>query len=117
MTTFQLIIVVLATIYVFASLYFSISGRKLARMKDEKDDERYEKQSNYDEQLAVLTKRLGEIATENDRLNGVVRTWMDTANKYKVVYEATLNEKEQWQKEASDLQEQLNKKNRKKGGE
>jgi predicted nucleic acid-binding Zn-ribbon protein len=119
MSTFQLIIIALAFVYVVSSLYFSISGRILARKREKKEDERCEKQLDFEDQIKVLTQRLGAITTENDRLNGVVRSWMAQANDYKIRLDAALKEKEEWEKEANDLQEQLKKtkKNSKKGGE
>lgn len=119
MNTFELIIIILAIVYVVSSLYFTISGRILARKHEKKEDKRYEEQHNVEEQIAVLTQRLGAITTENDRLNGVVRSWMAAANDYKQQLDTALKEKEEWQKEANDLQEQLKKKkkNSKKGDE
>ena len=73
----------------------------------------------FEDQIKVLTQRIGAITAENDRLNGVVRSWMAQANDYKIRLDAALKEKEEWEKEANDLQEQLKKtkKNSKKGGE
>ena len=119
MSTFELIIVALALVYVVFSLYFSISGRILARKREKKEDERCEKQLDFEDQIKVLTQRLGAITAENDRLNGVVRSWMAQANDYKIRLDTALKEKEEWEKEANDLQEQLKKttKKTKKGGE
>ena len=119
MSDFQLIIVILAAVYVVSSLYFAISGRILVKRKERKEDERYETQSSYEEQLKVLTTRVGEVVTENDRLNGVIRSWIATAQDYKNQLDETMKEKEEWEKEVNDLQEQLKKKkkNSKKGGE
>lgn len=119
MSTFELIIVALIAIYVFTSLYFSISGRKLAQKREKKEDERYAIQSDYEEQLKVLTKRIGEVATENDRLNGVIRSWMAQANDYKIKLDVALKEKEEWQREAEKLAQPVTtkKRNTKKGGE
>ena len=119
MSTFQLIIITLAFVYVVSSLYFSITGRILTRKRENKDDERYEKQHAIDEQITVLTQRLGAITKENDRLNGVVRSWMAQANDYKIKLDVTLKEKEDWQKEAEKLAQptEPKKRNTKKGGE
>lgn len=120
MSTFQLIIVALIAVYVVSSLYFSISGRILARKREKKEDERCEKQLDFEDQIKVLTQRLGAITAENDRLNSVIRSWIAQANDYKVKLDNALKEKEEWQKEANDLQEQLKKKKKsttKKGGE
>lgn len=119
MSTFQLIIIALAFVYVVSSLYFSISGRILARKREKKEDERCEKQLDFEDQIKVLTQRLGAITAENDRLNAVVRSWMAQANDYKIRLDTALKEKEEWEKEANDLQEQLKKakKKTKKGDE
>ena len=107
MSTFQTIIVILAIIYVVASLYFSISGRILARRKDEKDDERFKAQMNFEDQVKVLTNRLGEVMTENDRLNGVVRHWMESSTSYKTQYERAMTEKQGWQVEVEKLENEI----------
>lgn len=119
MSTFELIIVALIAIYVFTSLYFSISGRRLAKKKEQKEDARYETQLNFEDQIKVLTKRMGEVMSENDRLNGVIRSWMAQANDYKIRLDTALKEKEEWQKEAEKLAQptEPKKRNTKKGGE
>ena len=119
MSTFQLIIIALAFVYVVSFLYFSISGRIHNKKREIKDDERYVEQHTIETQINVLTQRLGATTTENDRLNSVIRSWMAQANDYKVRLDTALKEKEEWQKEANDLQEQLKKKkkNSKKGDE
>lgn len=119
MSTFELIIVALIAIYVFTSLYFSISGRRLTNEKERKEDERYKTQLNFEEQLKVLTKRMGEVMSENDRLNGVIRSWMAQANDYKIKLDVALKEKEEWQREAENLAQPVTtkKRNTKKGGE
>ena len=119
MNLFQLIIAVSVVVYVLSSLYFAITGRILTKKKEQKEDERYEQQHTVEEQIGVLTQRIGAITAENDRLNGLVRSWMAQANDYKVRLESALKEKEEWEKEANDLQEQLKKKkkNSKKGDE
>jgi len=109
MSTFQTIIVILAIIYVVASLYFSISGRILAIRKDEKDDERFRSQMNFEDQVKVLTNRLGEIMTENDRLNGVVRHWMESSASYKAQYERAMTETQGWQEEVEKLENEIKK--------
>ena len=119
MNLFQLIITVSVVVYVLSSLYFAITGRILTKKKEQKEDERYEQQHTVEEQIGVLTQRIGAITAENDRVNAVARSYMEAANKYRVLYENALKEKEEWQKEANDLQEQLKKKkkNSKKGDE
>ena len=119
MSTFELVIVALALIYVVSSLYFSISGRILTERREKKEDERYEEHKAIDEQISVLTQRLGAITKENDRLNGVIRSWMDAAGKYKGMYETLLSEKEELQRGTEKLTESTTtkKRNTKKGGE
>ena len=119
MSTFQLIIITLAIVYVLSFLYFSISGRILNQKQAEKDEERFQAQTQIDDQIKVLTNRLGEIATENDRLNGVIRSWVAQANDYKRQLDEALKEKEEWQKEAEKLAQPVapKKRNSKKGGE
>lgn len=119
MNLFQLIIAIAVVVYVLSSLYFAITGRILTKKKEQKEDERYEQQHIVEEQIGVLTQRIGAITADNDRLNGLVRSWMTQANDYKVRLESALKEKEEWEKEANDLQEQLKKKkkNSKKGDE
>ena len=119
MNLFQLIIATSVVVYVVSSLYFSISGRILNRRRERKDDERYKKEHGIEEQIGVLTQRLGAITAENDRLNGVVRSWAAQANDYKIQLDKALKEKEEWQKEAEKLAEPAapKKRNTKKGGE
>lgn len=113
MSTFELIIVALIAVYVVSSLYFSISGRILARKREKKEDERCEKQLDFEDQIKVLTQRIGAITAENDRLNAVVRSWMAQANDYKIRLDNALKEKEEWQKEAEKLAEPATPKKRK----
>lgn len=68
MNLFEVILVVLLGVYVLSNLYFAISGRILA-IKDRKEDlERRNKDEEYENQLNILTKRVGEVATENHNL-------------------------------------------------
>ena len=68
MNLFEIILVALLGVYVLSNLYFSISGRILA-IKDRKEDlERRNKDEEYENQLNILTKRVGEVATENHNL-------------------------------------------------
>ena len=119
MSTFQLIIIALAFVYVVSFLYFSISGMIHNKKRENKDDERYVEQHTIETQINVLTQRLGAITTENDRLNSVIRSWMAQANDYKVRLDTALKEKEEWQKEAEKLAQPVapKKRNTKKGGE
>lgn len=75
MNLFQIILIALLGVYVLSSLYFGISGRILT-IRDRKEDlERRNKDEDYESQLNVLTKRVGEIATENHNLNMNLREW------------------------------------------
>ena len=75
MTLFQTILLIAVCVYVLSSLYFAISGRILT-IKDRKEDlERRNKDEEYENQLNILTKRVGEIATENHNLNMNLREW------------------------------------------
>ena len=82
MSTFEILIVVILGVYTLGSLYFAITGRiKNNRMKKQRDNERKEdleradKSLQWEEQLKVLTKRLGEISTENQKLVDANRQW------------------------------------------
>jgi predicted nucleic acid-binding Zn-ribbon protein len=75
MNLFEIILVALLGVYVLSSLYFGISGRILT-IKDRKEDlERRNKDEDYENQLNLLTKRVGEVATENHNLNMNLREW------------------------------------------
>lgn len=75
MNLFEIILVALLGVYVLSSLYFSISGRILA-IKDRKEDlERRNKDEEYENQLNILIKRVGEIGTENHNLTMNLREY------------------------------------------
>lgn len=93
---------VLAFIFVVAYVYFAITGRCRAIAAEAKDDERYVNQANWEDQIKVLTVRIGEITTENQRLNGVVREWMNLANTYKVETDKLNKSLEEWQKQSEE---------------
>ena len=68
MNLFEIILVVLLGVYVLSNLYFAISGRILA-IKDRKENlERRNKDEEYENQLEILAKRVGEVGTENHNL-------------------------------------------------
>ena len=115
MSTFELIIVVLVFVYVVSTLYFLISGRILTKKKEKKDDDRYENQHAVEVEISLLTERIRAIMAENERLNGVVRSWMAQANDYKVRLDVALKEKEELQKQEQPVVKK--RKNTKKGGE
>lgn len=75
MNLFEIILVALLGVYVLSGLYFSISGRILA-IKDRKEDlERRNKDEEYENQLNILTKRVGEVGTENHNLTMNLREY------------------------------------------
>ncbi len=102
MNTFQLIIVILLAIYVFSSLYFSITGRVLAKRQKQLDNEYAAKSLQWEEQVKILAKRIGEVSSENNRLNGVVREWMNTAQNYKIENDKLNKSLEEWQKQSEE---------------
>ena len=82
MSTFEILIVVILGVYTLGSLYFAITGRiQNNRMKKQRDIERKEdleradKSLQWEEQLKVLTNRMGQLATENQRLADTNRQW------------------------------------------
>jgi len=93
---------ILAFIFVVAYLYFAVTGRDRAIKAEEKDDERYVAQAQWEDQIKVLTVRIGEITTENQRLNGVVREWMNVANTYKIETDKLNKSLEEWQKQSEE---------------
>lgn len=98
MSTFQIIIVVVAIIFTLQELYFSITGRILANKRRKIDDERYKEQTDFKSQVDVLTKRLGEVMTENTNLNNYLKSWIASANDWKQRYSSLLKEKEEIEK-------------------
>ena len=75
MNLFEIILVALLGVYVLTNLYFAISGRILA-LKDRKEDlERRNKDEEYENQLNILTKRVGEVGTENHNLTMNLREY------------------------------------------
>jgi uncharacterized coiled-coil DUF342 family protein len=91
---------VLAFIFVVAYLYFAITGRCRAIEAEAKDDERYASQQDWENQIKVLTVRIGEITTENDRLNKVCHSWMETANSYKLQLDTKTKEADEYKESA-----------------
>lgn len=87
MDLFEIILVSLLGVYVLSSLYFSISGRILAIKGRKEDLERMNKDTEYVNQLNILTKRIGEVGTENHNLNNSLRNWRDAYAKLRSEYE------------------------------
>ena len=102
MSTFEILFLILVAIFVFSSLYFAISGRIRTITAEAKDDERYLNQANWEDQIKVLTVRIGEISTENQRLNGVIREWMNIAQNYKIENDKLNKSLEEWQKQSEE---------------
>ena len=106
MNTFEILIVVILGVYVLSSLYFGITGRiQNNRMKKQRENERKEdleradKSLQWEEQLKVLTNRMGQLATENQRLGDANRQWQAAYSEiyrelqeYKKKYEPDVNE-------------------------
>ena len=69
MSLFEVILIVLLGVYVLSNLYFVISGRILAIKGRNEDLERMNKDEEYENQLKILAKRVGEVGTENHDLN------------------------------------------------
>lgn len=102
MSTFQLIIVILLAVYVISSLYFAITGRILTKRQKEIDNEYAEKSMQWEEQVKVLTVRIGEITTENTRLQNVAREWMQYGNSLKTENEKLKASEEAWMKQSEE---------------
>ena len=69
MSLFEIILISLLGVYVLSNLYFAISGMIL-KIKNRKEDlERTNKDGEYEHQLEILAKRVGEVGTENHDLN------------------------------------------------
>ena len=94
MDLFQIILIALLGVYVLSSLYFGISGRILVIRDRKEDKERRNKDEEYESQLSVLTKRVGEIATENHNLNNDLRAWKEAYVKLQSEYETLKKETE-----------------------
>ena len=103
MNLFEIILVVLLGVYVLSNLYFAISGRILA-IKDRKEDlERRNKDEEYENQLSILTKRVGEVGTENHNLNMNLR-------EYQVAYAQVKKENDELKKKLEESKKTTRKK-------
>ena len=58
------IFLILAIIFVVSTLYFNISNRIISKRERKDDIKRYEKSNDHEEQLKMLTVRLGEMTTD-----------------------------------------------------
>ena len=102
MSTFEILFLILVTICVISSLYFAISDRIMTIKTEEKNDKRYSTQADWENQIKVLTVRIDEITTENDRLNKVCRTWIEKANTYKLELDKKNKELEELIKQSEE---------------
>ena len=75
MNLFEIILVSLLGVYVLSSLYFAITGRILAIKERKEDRETTRIQLDFENQIKVLTDRLGQVASENHNLNMSLREW------------------------------------------
>ena len=84
MSLFEIILVALLGVYVLSNLYFAISGRILAKKEDL---ERMNKDEEYENQLKILAKRVGEVGTENHNLNMNLKEYQTAYYQLKTEYE------------------------------
>ena len=96
MNLFETLVVVILTVYVLAYLIFVITGRINSRKERKEDVARADKSLEWEEQLKVLTKRLGEISTENQRL-------MDGNRQYAAAYSKIYYELQDYKKKYGEL--------------
>ena len=79
MSMFEILVLVLLFVFVAGWLYFAITDRRTA-------EKRFQEQVNFDQQLKDLSHKVFEFQTENLRLNGVIRDWIDKYNKIVFAY-------------------------------
>ena len=87
MSLFEIILIALLGVYVLSSLYFSISGRILAKKGRKEDLERMNKDEEYENQLEILAKRVGEVGTENHNLTMNLQEYQTAYYQLKTEYE------------------------------
>lgn len=103
MNLFEIILVALLGVYVLSSLYFAITGRILAIKNRNEDLERRNKDEEYENQLSILTKRVGEVGTENHNLNMNLR-------EYQVAYAQLKKENDELKKKLEEPKKTTRKK-------
>ena len=87
MSLFEIILISLLGVYVLSSLYFAISGMIL-KIKNRKEDlERMNKDGEYENQLEILAKRVGEVGTENHNLTMNLQEYQTAYYQLKTEYE------------------------------
>ena len=87
MSLFEIILIALLGVYVLSNLYFAISGMIL-KIKNRKEDlERMNKDEEYENQLEILAKRVGEVGTENHNLTMNLQEYQTAYYQLKTEYE------------------------------
>ena len=87
MSLFEIILIALLGVYVLSNLYFAISGRILAKKGRKEDLERMNKDEEYENQLEILAKRVGEVGTENHNLTMNLQEYQTAYYQLKTEYE------------------------------
>ena len=103
MSLFEIILVVLLGVYVLSNLYFAISERILAKKGRKEDLERMNKDEEYENQLEILAKRVGEVETENHNLTMNLQ-------EYQVAYAQVKTENEELKKKLEEPEKTTRKK-------
>jgi predicted nuclease with TOPRIM domain len=80
MNLFETLVVAILAVYVLAYLIFVITGRINSRKERKEDIARADKSLEWEEQLRVLTKRMGEISTEYHNCLEDNRRWKEAYN-------------------------------------
>lgn len=75
MSTFETLLLIILGVHVLGGLYFAITGRILNKKSRKEDMELADKSLQWEEQLKVLTNRMGQLATDNQRLADANRQW------------------------------------------
>ena len=94
MNLFETLVVAILAVYVLAYLIFVITGRINARKERKEDIARADKSLEWEEQLRVLTKRMGEISTEYHNCLEDNRRWKEAYNLLTAKYQELKNKYE-----------------------
>lgn len=92
MSTFEILILVLVAFFVCYNFVFCLVVEK-----------RNKKMADYDSQIKVLTTRIGEVSTENVRVNTELRKWIDNYNRVTVAYNDMQKERDEAKRELESL--------------
>ena len=103
MKLFELVWGVLLGVYILSNRYFAISGRILAIKGRKEDLERRNKDEEYENQLNILAKRVGEVVTENHNLTMNLK-------EYQTAYAQVKNENEELKKKLEEPKKTTRKK-------